>query len=47
MLAPTVDNYQIVKRILRYVSGTIDHGMHIYTQGSLDLYAFSNADWAD
>lgn len=30
MHASTMENYQTVKRILRYVSGTMDYGMHIY-----------------
>lgn len=39
-------HYKIVKRILRYISGTLDYGMHILATSSLDLYAFSDANWA-
>ena len=36
----------MVKRILRYVKGTISLGLRIVQHSSLDLYAFSYADWA-
>lgn len=32
----------MVKRILRYVSGTLDHGIKIKATCSLNLYAFSD-----
>ncbi|KAI3450500.1 hypothetical protein Pfo_007165, partial [Paulownia fortunei] len=40
--------FQLVKHILRYVQGTISDGIKILknTSLSLDLYAFSDADWA-
>lgn len=34
-----------VKRILRYLSGTLDFGIH-FTPRSLHLQAYSDADWA-
>ncbi|XP_017191781.2 retrovirus-related Pol polyprotein from transposon RE1 [Malus domestica] len=40
---PTV--YRTVKRILRYLKGTLSGGM-AYTRGDLTLKAFSDADWA-
>ena len=46
MHAPLVGQFKIVKRILRYVAGTLDYGMRILCQSSLQLYAFSDADWA-
>ncbi|GKV47359.1 hypothetical protein SLEP1_g54265 [Rubroshorea leprosula] len=46
MNSPTIGNYQTVKRILRYVHGTLNYGLQILNQSSLDLYAFSDADWA-
>ncbi|KAK2977646.1 hypothetical protein RJ640_012483 [Escallonia rubra] len=36
----------MVKRILRYVRGTLTLGMRILAHSSLDLYAFSDSDWA-
>ena len=41
-----MDQYQAVKHILRYVRGTLDLGIHILQNSSLDLHGFSNADWA-
>lgn len=46
MQNPTMTHYQLVKRILRYVQGTAHFGMRILASSTLDLYAFSNADWA-
>ena len=40
-----VSHFIAVKRILRYLKGTLDFGMR-YTSGSLDLTAYSDADWA-
>ncbi|KAI5332829.1 hypothetical protein L3X38_022958 [Prunus dulcis] len=37
--------FQLVKRILRYIHGTLDHGLN-FTSGSWDLHAYSDADWA-
>lgn len=38
-------HYVAVKRILRYLKGTIKLGIN-YVTGSMDLHAFSNANWA-
>ncbi|KAF5463871.1 hypothetical protein F2P56_013999 [Juglans regia] len=46
MHAPTQDHFTMVRRILRYVKGTAHHGLHIQNSSTLDLYAFSDADWA-
>ena len=46
MNAPTVGHMQLVKRILRYVRGTFKFGLHLLHDSTLDLYAFSDADWA-
>jgi transposase InsO family protein len=45
MQAPTDIHLTAAKRILRYVRGTIDHGL-FYTPGPISLSAFSDADWA-
>ena len=34
-----------VKRIFRYLKGTANHGLWYPTSNSLDLYAFTDADW--
>jgi hypothetical protein len=46
MHAPTNEHFQMVKRILRYVKGTRSLGVRILRHSSLDLFAFSDADWA-
>lgn len=45
MQNPMVIHFIAVKRILRYLKGTIHLGLN-YLKGSLDLKAFSDADWA-
>ena len=43
---PTSEHYSAVKRILRYISGTIDIGLKIVASKSQGISAFSDADWA-
>ena len=43
---PTTAHYTAVKRILRYVHGTIGCGLTFVPSSSLVLSAFSDADWA-
>ncbi|TQD92916.1 hypothetical protein C1H46_021396 [Malus baccata] len=38
-------HFTAVKRILRYLKGTVDVGL-TYSRGDWDLHAFSDADWA-
>jgi hypothetical protein len=35
-----------VKRILRYLKGTLDHGLKIQPSASLTLNAYVDSDWA-
>jgi hypothetical protein len=42
---PMVSHFTAVKRILRYLKGTMQLGLS-YTRGDLQLKAFSYADWA-
>ena len=46
MHQPTSDNWGAVKSHLRYLCGTIDHGIMLYSHSNLALHAFSNANWA-
>ena len=46
MHRPTTDHWQAVKRVLRYLSGTLTHGIFLQKQKNPMLHAFSDADWA-
>ena len=46
MHAPTNEHFQMVKRILRYIKGALSLGVRILHHSNLDLFAFSDADWA-
>ncbi|KAL5827461.1 hypothetical protein ACOSQ3_019299 [Xanthoceras sorbifolium] len=46
MDAPRSVHYAAVIRILRYVKGTLYHGLHYSSRSSLELHAYSDADWA-
>ena len=45
MNAPTDIHLTAAKRVLRYIRGTLNHGL-FYTPGPISLSAFSDADWA-
>ncbi|KAJ0581393.1 putative RNA-directed DNA polymerase [Helianthus annuus] len=44
--SPTVDHYQEVKRILRYLKGTVAYGLHYTRPTRTALVGYSDADWA-
>ncbi|XP_021823979.1 uncharacterized protein LOC110765210 [Prunus avium] len=44
MHVPTDTHFAAVKRVLRYLGGTLTHGIH-FTSGDVRLQAYSNADW--
>jgi histone deacetylase 1/2 len=44
--APTTSHWSAVKRILRYIRGTLKVGLTFRRSSSLLLSAFSDADWA-
>lgn len=44
--SPSVAHEQVVKRILRYVKGTLNFGIRSLSQSHLILYIFSDADQA-
>ena len=46
MDAPRSVHYIVVLWILRYVKGTLYHGLHYSFQSSLELHAYSDTDWA-
>lgn len=43
---PSEFHFTHVKRILRYVKGTLSYGQSLSAQFDLNLTAFANADWA-
>ncbi|KAM0020291.1 putative RNA-directed DNA polymerase [Helianthus debilis subsp. tardiflorus] len=45
MHAPREPHFNYLKRILRYLQGTADHGLHITPSRSVQLTAYSDADW--
>jgi hypothetical protein len=45
MFAPTTIHLAAAKRILRYIRGTLFHGV-AFIPGPLHLSAFTDADWA-
>lgn len=46
MSTPCSSHYAAVLRILRYLKGTIYHGLHYSSNSSLELRACSDSDWA-
>uniref|UniRef100_A0A2N9EWS2 Protein kinase domain-containing protein n=1 Tax=Fagus sylvatica TaxID=28930 RepID=A0A2N9EWS2_FAGSY len=46
MFAPRSTHYAAVLRILRYLKGTLFHGLHFSAQSPLTLRAYSDVDWA-
>ena len=46
MHQPTSDHWDLVKRLLRYLCGTLDDVIVIHRNSQVSLHAFSDADWA-
>ncbi|CAA7021794.1 unnamed protein product [Microthlaspi erraticum] len=46
MDAPTMADFSLLKRILRYIKGTVDMGMHIGRNKELTLSAYYDSDYA-
>ncbi|XP_019179610.1 PREDICTED: uncharacterized protein LOC109174833 [Ipomoea nil] len=46
MHSPTDEHCLLVKRVLRYVKGTLDYGLRISSSASSTIHAFSDSDWA-
>jgi Reverse transcriptase (RNA-dependent DNA polymerase) len=46
MQSPTSCHWAAVKRILRYLKGTINYGLFIQPSSSLTLHAYADLDWA-
>ncbi|XP_034570503.1 uncharacterized mitochondrial protein AtMg00810-like [Setaria viridis] len=39
-------HWNLIKRVLRYLRGTINDGIHVSASSSSDLTVYSDADWA-
>ncbi|GKA16002.1 ribonuclease H-like domain-containing protein [Tanacetum coccineum] len=39
-------HFLALKRIMRYVRGTLDYGLQLFSSSTTDLVAYSDADWA-
>jgi hypothetical protein len=46
MVDPSDDHWQMVKRILRYLQGTLTHGLTFKPESNLALHAYCDVDWA-
>ncbi|KAH9662761.1 retrovirus-related pol polyprotein from transposon RE2 [Citrus sinensis] len=46
MHCPTTQHWVAVKQLLRYLWGTIHHGLFLHRNSPLLLHGFSDADWA-
>ncbi|KAI3787777.1 hypothetical protein L2E82_00197 [Cichorium intybus] len=46
MHAPRTPHFNALKRILRYVQGTLSFGLHMTRPTSLSLIGYTDADWA-
>ncbi|KAJ0936639.1 putative RNA-directed DNA polymerase [Helianthus annuus] len=42
---PKQNHWQALKRILRYLKGTVHHGLFLRRDSTLDIRAFSDSDW--
>lgn len=45
MHCPTHDHWNVVKRLLRYLYGTLTDGLLLHRQSPLSLHVFSDVDW--
>ncbi|GKE19474.1 ribonuclease H-like domain-containing protein, partial [Tanacetum coccineum] len=43
---PREPHLSALKRILRYVEGTLNYGLQLFSSSTTDLVAYSDADWA-
>ncbi|XP_019176880.1 PREDICTED: uncharacterized protein LOC109172183 [Ipomoea nil] len=42
----TVEHWAMVKRVLRYIKGTLDYGLRLSCSPTASIHAYSNSDWA-
>ena len=44
---PKDEHMHALKRILCYIQGTIDHGLHLYPSSTSTLVSYTDADWGE
>ncbi|XP_021734041.1 uncharacterized protein LOC110700747 [Chenopodium quinoa] len=42
---PRQAHFDALKRLIRYIQGTIDHGLHLYPSSPTYLITYTDADW--
>lgn len=42
---PREDHMHELKHIIRYIQGTLDHGLHLYPSTTITLISYTDADW--
>ncbi|KAK4364549.1 hypothetical protein RND71_015907 [Anisodus tanguticus] len=42
---PRVEHMNALKRIIRYIHGTLDYGLHLYPSSTSTFVSYTNADW--
>lgn len=47
MYRSTDAHWQLVKRLLRYLSGTLHDILLLHRQSPLTIHAYSDADWGE
>ncbi|XP_019200069.1 PREDICTED: uncharacterized protein LOC109193670 [Ipomoea nil] len=43
---PTQEYWGLLKRVLRYIKGTLDYGLRISPSRTSEIHAYSDSDWA-
>ncbi|XP_031116520.1 uncharacterized protein LOC116020179 [Ipomoea triloba] len=46
MHAPSTVHWAMLKRVLRYVKGTLHYGLCVHKSDSVEIHAFSDSNWA-
>ncbi|XP_021971319.1 uncharacterized mitochondrial protein AtMg00810-like [Helianthus annuus] len=46
MHAPCLSHWNALKRIIRYLQGTSEFGLHLSSSSALSIRAYTDADWA-
>lgn len=46
MQDPYIEHWELIKRILRYLKHTVQHGLVLRKSSDISLHAYSDSDWA-